>query len=68
MTEITLTIDTEQQKQAFRDSFTKLDPRYLVRNPVLFDHEQHRVPDQVPGVELGKRVSERLLLLFRVYG
>ena len=36
MTEITLTIDTEQQKQAFRDSFTKLDPRHLVGNPVLF--------------------------------
>ena len=36
MTEITLTIDTQQQKQAFRDSFTKLDPRHLVGNPVLF--------------------------------
>ena len=36
MTEITITIDTEQQKQAFRDSFTKLDPRYLIGNPVLF--------------------------------
>ena len=36
MTEITLTIDTEQQKQAFKDSFVKLDPRHLVGNPVLF--------------------------------
>ncbi|MGQ3330088.1 potassium-transporting ATPase subunit KdpB [Halorubrum sp. FL23] len=36
MAEITLTIDTEQQKQAVSDSFAKLDPRYLVKNPVLF--------------------------------
>jgi len=36
MAEITVTIDTEQQKQAINDSFAKLDPRYLVKNPVLF--------------------------------
>lgn len=36
MTEIQITIDTEQQKQAISDSFSKLDPRYLVTNPVLF--------------------------------
>ncbi|GGM51110.1 potassium-transporting ATPase subunit KdpB [Haloarcula argentinensis] len=36
MAEITVTIDTEQQKQAISDSFAKLDPRYLVKNPVLF--------------------------------
>jgi len=36
MAEITVTIDTDQQKQAISDSFAKLDPRYLVKNPVLF--------------------------------
>jgi len=36
MAEIQITIDTDQQKQAIGDSFTKLDPRYLVKNPVLF--------------------------------
>ncbi|WJK64927.1 potassium-transporting ATPase subunit KdpB [Halobacterium salinarum] len=36
MAEITVTIDTDQQKQAISDSFAKLDPQYLVKNPVLF--------------------------------
>ena len=36
MAEIQITIDTNQQKQAISDSFTKLDPRYLAKNPVLF--------------------------------
>ncbi|WP_128906335.1 potassium-transporting ATPase subunit KdpB [Halorubrum amylolyticum] len=36
MAELTVTIDTDQQKQAISDSFAKLDPRYLVKNPVLF--------------------------------
>ncbi|KKF40144.1 potassium transporter KtrB [Halorubrum saccharovorum] len=36
MAELTVTIDTEQQRQAISDSFAKLDPRYLVKNPVLF--------------------------------
>ena len=36
MAEITITVDTEQQKQAIADSFRKLDPRYLNKNPVLF--------------------------------
>ncbi|ELY72022.1 potassium-transporting ATPase subunit KdpB [Natrinema pallidum] len=36
MSEIRITIDTTQQREAIKQSAVRLDPRHLVKNPVLF--------------------------------